>query len=371
MNFLIVTEPDDIHAIYVTMVLESLNHQVINLFSADFPSKQKNSVFIDSQVYHCRTEDDLQIMQHLGYDVVWWRRPRKPYVIGKDILGVDLKFHQRESEVFHDNFTQQLAPGAWWINRKEAALRANYKLLQLKVAGDVGLTIPTTLCSNHPQEIKDFFLRHQHKGVIYKPLSYQAWQEHDGLKICYTAKIDNLSLLEETNLSQIPGIFQEQIPKKFELRITCFGDYIVAAKIDALDSPEGRIDWRSINGQGLRVEPFNLPETLKHKIRFFMRELGIAFGCIDMILTPEGEYVFLEVNEQGQFLFLEQLCPDIPMLDMFIQFLTQQSLNFYWVKPQNLWKMEDIKPGIEARYNYNLAHHLSPRELGNEASIRN
>ena len=94
-----------------------------------------------------------------------------------------------------------------------------------------------------------------------------------------------------------------------------------------------------------------------------MRDLGIAFGCIDMILTPEGEYVFLEVNEQGQFLFLEQLCPDLPMLDIFIQFLTQQRLNFCWVKPQKSWKMEDFKSGIDARYRYNLSHHLSPRQF--------
>jgi glutathione synthase/RimK-type ligase-like ATP-grasp enzyme len=363
MNFLIVTEPDDIHAIYITMVLESLNHQVINLFSADFPSKQKNSVFIDSLAYHSKTEDDRQVLQHLGYDVVWWRRPRQPYIISKDVSALDVKFHQRESNLFHDNFTHQLAPGAWWINRKEAALRANYKLLQLKIAGDVGLTIPTTLCSNHPQEIMDFFKRHHHQGVIYKPLSYQAWQEQDGLKVCYTAKINDIQTLEQVNLSQVPGIFQEEIPKALELRITCFGDYIVAAKIDALGTAEGRMDWRSVNGKGLKVEPYILPDNLKRKICFFMRELGIAFGCIDMIVTPEGEYVFLEVNEQGQFLFLEQLCPDLPMLDIFIQFLSQQSLNFHWVKHQRLWKMEDFQSGIEARYRYNLTHHLNPRQL--------
>jgi len=31
-----------------------------------------------------------------------------------------------------------------------------------------------------------------------------------------------------------------------------------------------------------------------------MRNLDLTFGCIDMILTPEGNYVFLEVNPNGQ-----------------------------------------------------------------------
>jgi hypothetical protein len=32
--------------------------------------------------------------------------------------------------------------------------------------------------------------------------------------------------------------------------------------------------------------------------------LGLAFGCIDLIVTPEGEHIFLEVNEMGQFLWV-------------------------------------------------------------------
>lgn len=32
-----------------------------------------------------------------------------------------------------------------------------------------------------------------------------------------------------------------------------------------------------------------------------MRKLGIIFGCFDFIVTPDEEYVFLEVNPMGQF----------------------------------------------------------------------
>ncbi|MEJ2669125.1 MAG: MvdD family ATP-grasp ribosomal peptide maturase, partial [Gammaproteobacteria bacterium] len=33
--------------------------------------------------------------------------------------------------------------------------------------------------------------------------------------------------------------------------------------------------------------------------------LGLNFGCIDMILTPDDEFVFLEVNPNGQWLWVE------------------------------------------------------------------
>jgi len=36
-----------------------------------------------------------------------------------------------------------------------------------------------------------------------------------------------------------------------------------------------------------------------------MRRMGLKYGCIDMIVTPEGRYVFLEVNPSGQWYFIQ------------------------------------------------------------------
>ncbi len=38
-----------------------------------------------------------------------------------------------------------------------------------------------------------------------------------------------------------------------------------------------------------------------------MRSLGLAFGALDFIRTPEGEWVFLEVNPNGQWLWLDDM----------------------------------------------------------------
>jgi glutathione synthase/RimK-type ligase-like ATP-grasp enzyme len=38
-----------------------------------------------------------------------------------------------------------------------------------------------------------------------------------------------------------------------------------------------------------------------------MQRLGLVYGAIDMRRTPEDEYVFLEINPAGQFLFVEQV----------------------------------------------------------------
>lgn len=36
-----------------------------------------------------------------------------------------------------------------------------------------------------------------------------------------------------------------------------------------------------------------------------MRHVGLNYGCIDMIVTPNGEYVFLEINPSGQWYFVQ------------------------------------------------------------------
>ena len=38
-----------------------------------------------------------------------------------------------------------------------------------------------------------------------------------------------------------------------------------------------------------------------------MDELGLVFGTIDLKVADNGEHIFLEVNPQGQFLYIEIL----------------------------------------------------------------
>ena len=52
-----------------------------------------------------------------------------------------------------------------------------------------------------------------------------------------------------------------------------------------------------------------------------MDRLGLVFGCLDLVVTPEGEHVFLEVNEMGQFLWLEEYNPALLTLDLFCELL--------------------------------------------------
>ena len=54
-----------------------------------------------------------------------------------------------------------------------------------------------------------------------------------------------------------------------------------------------------------QLEPFSLPEQVEASLLRLMDRFGINFASLDMILTPEGEFVFLELNPNGAWLWLE------------------------------------------------------------------
>ncbi|PJD92518.1 MAG: hypothetical protein CK424_05285 [Legionella sp.] len=358
MKFLIPTEPDDTHAILVKLALETLGHDVILMFTADCPTLQKNSVFIDTQRYQWQSVDAQDAILENDYDVVWWRRARRPYVPKENVHVQDYAFVVKENLLFFESFTANLAPHAWWVNSKEAASRANFKLLQLKIASECGLTIPTTLCSNDPQEIKQFLQTYDQSGVVYKPLCSYFWFETLQTKITYTAQVKKMQLPKQKLLQTLPGIFQVEIEKKFELRITCFGHYLVAAKLHSQKHPDGLIDWRAIRGKKMMVEPFDLPEKIAQKLRQFMQRIGLVFGAFDVIVTPEDDYVFLEVNEQGQFLWIEEFNSEFKMLDIFIQFLLHRSIDFKWDASACCHSIERYRSQMQHLYEYNIKRHI-------------
>jgi glutathione synthase/RimK-type ligase-like ATP-grasp enzyme len=36
-----------------------------------------------------------------------------------------------------------------------------------------------------------------------------------------------------------------------------------------------------------------------------MKNIGLKYGCIDIIVTPDNNYVFLEINPSGQWYFVQ------------------------------------------------------------------
>jgi glutathione synthase/RimK-type ligase-like ATP-grasp enzyme len=55
-----------------------------------------------------------------------------------------------------------------------------------------------------------------------------------------------------------------------------------------------------------------------------VERLGLCYGAIDMVLTPDGRYVFLEINPNGQYLWIEEAA-GLPISDAICDLLMSGS----------------------------------------------
>jgi len=78
---------------------------------------------------------------------------------------------------------------------------------------------------------------------------------------------------------------------------------------------------------------YELPESVKRSCLDYLKHSGLSYAAIAFLVTEDNEFIFLEANESGQFLFLEDEVPTIPILDAFCQFLASGSSTFKYTKP--------------------------------------
>src|SRR5262249_43451120 len=135
--------------------------------------------------------------------------------------------------------------------------------------------------------------------VIHKAFKSALWLERDsGKQYGLQTVILNEEMLDDPeSLTLSPSIFQEFVPKASELRVTIFGRTCIAAQITDQDE----VDYRPTHKMTLK--PFVPPAEIERQVLAFMDEMKLVMGTLDLIVTPEGKHVFLEVNEQGQFLW--------------------------------------------------------------------
>lgn len=174
------------------------------------------------------------------------------------------------------------------------------RLIVMDMAKDAGLKVPAFGVFSTKQDVKRFFVKQ--KKIVTKPIS-------DGL--VYTEEEVNYmqytSLMMEEDVENltdefVPGLFATYIEKKYELRIFYLDGICYAMSILSQLDKQTSIDMRKYNYQKPnRSLPYKMPTIIEKKIRVLMNMLSLNTGSIDMIVTPNDEFIFLEVNPIGQF----------------------------------------------------------------------
>jgi glutathione synthase/RimK-type ligase-like ATP-grasp enzyme len=188
------------------------------------------------------------------------------------------------------------------MNPPLATEAARSKLYQLRIAREAGFDTPKTYVGNSAKAVRDFVTACNH-GAVAKSLT---WFFDSANRFSFTNVITPDALRSNAAIACCPMIFQEYIPKRFELRVTCVGDKIFAAKIFSQNNAKTVVDWRR-DQFNLDYKVTTLTTELKRKVTRILKGLGLHFGAFDFIITPKGECVFLEVNSSGNWLWLENL----------------------------------------------------------------
>ena len=302
---LIFTNKQDVHTDEVIRYLTKNNIPVFRLNSEDLLLKYQLNIFIKSNgSWGGEIIDELgRVLEIEKLKVAWLRKPDFDFFYNTDDTNIEKQnFISSEIKAFI-NILYSIST-IKWINNPFIANKTKVKFQQLLLAHKLGVKVPKTLITTRPEKAKDFFIECQEE-VLVKSI-YTGNVTINGVNQgIQSIKVGKDKFYEfYKNISLSPTQLQEYVQKAFELRITIIGKKVFAVKIDSQANEETKIDWRlhtKINPHSI----FKLPKKIEEFCIEFLNQQELIYGAVDFIVTPKNEYVFLENNPFGQYLWLE------------------------------------------------------------------
>lgn len=251
---------------------------------------------------------------------VWYRRPTEPTSFGLSSEEDNWLLQER------GHFLRALwrSIDALWVSPPAAIRDASLKLVQLRRARELGFQVPPYVATNNAGVARNF-CQAQPGGVVVKVLGSPALLGKDRLGTLYT------HLLRPGDLDHIeavrygPTFFQRFIRKHRDIRVTVIGEHVFAVAIDASDHDgDAAVDFRRANIFDLPHDPIALPAPLARACTELVRSFGLSFGAIDLVEDMTGDPWFLEINPNGQWLWLEWMT-GLPMTDALCELLIGES----------------------------------------------
>lgn len=324
----IYSRPTDNHLSRVIDELQRRKLPLLRFDTADFPQHVRLVARLDTD-QQCWQGDFVYNGTHYhleDFRSMWYRRPSKTYDFAAGMSEVGYRYARAEAQKGFGGILNSLP--CLWVSHPDAIRAAEWKPKQLSHAQHVGLRIPRTIITNDPQAARQFFEECQGE-VVYKPFSQGVPQPKIGepwLGAVYTTKLTSAVLQEHaSSIALTTNLFQEYISKAFELRINVIGSQVFAAEIHSQHSKRAKIDFR-LCYDDLYYKIHRLPLEIEEACRSLVRMFRLEFSAIDMLVTPDGEYVFLELNSCGQWGWIENHTR-LPLTETLVNLLAAGTLD--------------------------------------------
>ena len=292
---------DDLHALAVRETLELRHGLRVAIVESDRVAASSPLTW-DSRSGEARVTDasgQELALRDLG--VVWWRRLSRQAAPAPGDVAAELAENDSRAGllgVFLAGYDGPYVSDPW------STAAADNKVVQLRAGAAAGLRIPRTLVSSDPVRVEEFVA--SLPRAVVKPVK-------GTLKAPLFTQFVSAEALERGAVRAAPAIYQEYVAGTRHLRVHLFGDEECSVLIDSDD-----LDWR--RDLTVPMTPYRLDQSTRSSLTKLLDLLGLRMGVVDLKLLPDGDVVFLEVNPQGQFLFVEALCR-LPLVDQLADLL--------------------------------------------------
>ncbi|GAB3980687.1 ATP-grasp ribosomal peptide maturase [Actinoallomurus acanthiterrae] len=203
-------------------------------------------------------------------------------------------------------------PGWRLVNRPARELD---RLTQLDGARRIGLTVPRTVLTTEPRQSLSA-LGDPPGGYVLKPLgSHWLEPEPGSLRSLFPRRVSRDDLLAGGPEAG-PALVQEFVESGHELRIFIVGDEVVAFRVDKRSAEDLWTDPESV-----RVTPIEAPDRLVAALRGLCASWGLGVAAFDLLVT-EDDYVFLEVNVTGDWLWFENRAGSASVSEAVLRYVT-------------------------------------------------
>ncbi|MEO1496196.1 MAG: MvdC/MvdD family ATP grasp protein [Planctomycetota bacterium] len=252
---------------------------------------------------------------------IWLRRPeRLRKRTGSEDVNSD--FAVTEWTAALEGYLAHVAEERW-VNHAAANAHASSKIRQLTLAASLGLRVPESVVTQSADVARQLAERWNGR-IIAKPLSSAAVSGSDGSRLLIFTNDVGLDDLEEDDcLAACPTLFQERIQKAIDVRVTVIDGNLHPVGLRAGDAPGNqRTDIRRNNMVDVIYESVTLPDGVRRRILELMSIYRLRFAAIDMAVSTEGEWVFFEVNPNGQWAWMD-LAGATSIADSFLKSFSQ------------------------------------------------
>jgi glutathione synthase/RimK-type ligase-like ATP-grasp enzyme len=294
----ILAPPEDLHARRVAQEIERLGEraEIISWLPAARGLRASLSYSGKFAEVLIRPEQDGPATRLVDAGAIWTRRPSPPTIPLGVIDAEHRRFARQEWQNLLDGLTLSLGLDAVTVNPLPAQ-RAAIKPYQLAIAQRVGLPVPETLITSDPLQAQHFVDAHQGRVV------------HKAMTSPRDAFVDTRRWLETDRgeLHQLlvaPAIFQRLVEGPMDIRATIVGQKIYSA---AIRTEQSRAGLDSRLDLDVPTTAYEVPSELTRQLHALMAALGLTFATVDLKIDNAGQIYFLELNPQGQFLYIEIL----------------------------------------------------------------